>query len=313
MQDPISRVAGVGDTTLFGSQHSMRIWLDPGKLNSYNSRPATSTAAIAAQNVAGRGRQVGALPVGQGPATQCHGQLPDAYCRPPISSAKILLRTGQGSASRLPEATSRGSNSAAKVTHSSRPLQRQARFRARGQTVGRRQRLEHGRPASRRKSPSSSPELPARASGGVSLRHHAVRDGVHREVVKTLFEAIALVFVVMYLFLQSFRATFIPTIAVPVVLLGTFGVSEPLRLLDQHAVDARLVLAIGLLVDDAIVVVESVERIMEEGAFRRATRRSSRWSRSRARWSASRSCCRRSSCPWPFTGAPRASFTGSSR
>jgi multidrug efflux pump subunit AcrB len=134
------------------------------------------------------------------------------------------------------------------------------------------------------------------------------------EVVTTLIEAMVLVFLVMYLFLQNLRATLIPTIAVPVVLLGTFGVLAAFGFSINTLTMFGMVLAIGLLVDDAIVVVENVERLMrEEGsAPREATKRKSMGPRSPARWSASPWCCRRCSCRWPSSAAPPASSTASS-
>ncbi len=134
-----------------------------------------------------------------------------------------------------------------------------------------------------------------------------------KDVVKTLLEAILLVFLVMYLFLQNFRATLIPTIAVPVVLLGTFAVLYAFGYSINTLTMFAMVLAIGLLVDDAIVVVENVERIMsEEGLSRAGRRRANPWGRSRARWSGSRWCCRRYLCRWRSLAAPRARSTASS-
>ena len=123
------------------------------------------------------------------------------------------------------------------------------------------------------------------------------------EVVKTLFEAIVLVFLVMYLFLQNFRATLIPTIAVPVVLLGTFGMLSAAGYSINTLTMFGMVLAIGLLVDDAIVVVENVERVMEEEKLRPKRPRADRWSRSPARWSASPWCSPRCSCRWLSSAA----------
>jgi len=134
-----------------------------------------------------------------------------------------------------------------------------------------------------------------------------------KEVVKTLFEAIILVFLVMYLFLQNFRATLIPTIAVPVVLLGTFAIMAVFGFSINTLTMFGLVLAIGLLVDDAIVVVENVERIMAEEGLSplEATRKSMDQITGALigiAW-----CSPRYSCPWPSSAAPPAPSTASSR
>lgn len=133
------------------------------------------------------------------------------------------------------------------------------------------------------------------------------------EVIKTLLEAIVLVFAVIYLFLQNFRATIIPSLAVPVVLLGTFGVMAAFGFSINTLTMFGMVLAIGLLVDDAIVVVENVARVMEEDGCLRARPPSRRWARSPARSSAWRRCCPPYSCRWPFSAAPSAPSTASSR
>jgi multidrug efflux pump subunit AcrB len=127
-----------------------------------------------------------------------------------------------------------------------------------------------------------------------------------REVIETLVIAIALVVVVMYLFLQSWRATLVPAIAVPVVLLGTFGILALFGYSINTLTLFGMVLAIGLLVDDAIVVVENVERLMADKGLRPRRPPSNRWTRSARRWWASRWCCRRCCCRWPFSAARRA-------
>jgi multidrug efflux pump subunit AcrB len=139
-----------------------------------------------------------------------------------------------------------------------------------------------------------------------------VKISIH-EVVKTLFEAIILVFLVMYLFLQNLRATLIPTIAVPVVLLGTFAVLAAFGFSINTLTMFGMVLAIGLLVDDAIVVVENVERVMVEDKLppKEATQKS--MDRSRAHWWGSPWCSRRSLSRWPFLAARRGRSIASSR
>ncbi len=132
------------------------------------------------------------------------------------------------------------------------------------------------------------------------------------EVVKTLFEAIILVFLVMYLFLQNLRATLIPTIAVPVVLLGTFAVLAAFGFSINTLTMFGMVLAIGLLVDDAIVVVENVERVMVEDKLppKEATQKS--MGKSRARWWGSPWCSQRSLFRWPFLAVQRGQSIASS-
>ena len=134
-----------------------------------------------------------------------------------------------------------------------------------------------------------------------------------RQVIETLFVAIFLVFLVMFLFLQNFRATLIPTIAVPVVLLGTFAVLALAGFSINTLTLFGMVLAIGLLVDDAIVVVENVERLIQTEHLSPERPRTSRWMRSRARCSGSRSSSPRCSCPWRSWAARPASSTASSR
>jgi multidrug efflux pump len=131
-------------------------------------------------------------------------------------------------------------------------------------------------------------------------------------VVKTLVEAIILVFLVMYLFLQNFRATLIPTIAVPVVLLGTFAILAAFGFSINTLTMFGMVLAIGLLVDDAIVVVENVERVMAEEGLPPKEAPVNQWARSRARWSVSRWCCLRYLSRWPSSAALPVRFTVSS-
>jgi len=263
LQDPISRVPGVGDTTLFGSQHAIRVWLDPGKLNSYQLTTGDVVAAITAQNIQVAAGQIGALPSVKG---QQLNVTVNAQSR--LQSAdqfrKILLRTGQGAASVY-------LSDVARVELGSETYNTSGRY--------------NGKPASglaiKLTSNANALSTATAVKKEVALLSGNFPAGVTAvfpydttpfvttsitEVVKTLFEAIALVFVVMYLFLQSFRATLIPTIAVPVVLLGTLGVLNLVGYSINTLSMLALVLAIGLLVDDAIVVVESVERIMEEGA-----------------------------------------------
>ncbi len=273
VQDPISRVNGVGDVGLFGSQYAMRIWLDPGRLAGYRLVPADVVAAVQATNAQVSAGQLGAMPAVQGQqlnatvTAQSRLQTPEQF-------RDILLRVERdGSTVRLGDV--------ARVELGSDNYNTLARF--------------NGKPAAGLSIKSAVGANALDAAAGVRARVAElaryfppgletvvpndstpfVRISIEG-VVHTLAEAIVLVFLVMYLFLQNVRATLIPTIAVPVVLLGTFGVLSVLGFSINTLTMFAMVLAIGLLVDDAIVVVENVERVMaEEGLSpREATRKS---------------------------------------
>ncbi len=259
--DPIRRVAGVGEVIQFGTQNAMRVWLDPDKLVSFNLTPSDVSAAIQAQNTQ--------VPVGQ------LGQLPAvkdqqlnvilqgrATLREVDEFEKIVLRVNaDGSRVRLQDV---------------------ARVELGGQDYSIKARID-GKPAS-----AAAVKLSPTANALDTA--DAVRKEVERlkeffppgvivtypldtsvfveisvnEVLKTLVEAIILVFLVMYLFLQNVRATLIPTLVVPVALLGTCGILAAFGFSINVLTMFGMVLAIGILVDDAIVVVENVERIMSE-------------------------------------------------
>lgn len=273
IQEPLSRVPGVGDIQNFGTQYAMRIWLDPAKLNNFQLMPSDVAAAIRSQNV-----QVSAGQLGGNPSTS--GQLLNATMtaqtrlETPEQFEAILLRVNpDGSQVRLGDV--------ARAELGGENYDRSARFNtqpAAGIAI---------RPATganaldavagvRAKIDELKPFFPA----GVEVVYPLdttpfVRLSIE-EVLTTLVEAVILVFLVMWLFLQNFRATLIPTIAVPVVLLGTFGIMAAAGFTINTLTLFGVVLAIGLLVDDAIVVVENVERIMtEEGLSpKEATRKS---------------------------------------
>ena len=263
LTDPISRVAGVGSVQVFGARYAMRIWLDPDKLTTYKLTTADVIAAMRAQNQQVAVGQLGGTPAvpGQrlnatitvaGPAADAGG-VPRHRPAQPVRTARILQARR-----RRARRAGRG-----ELQHH-RPLQRPAGHRRRDLARDRRQRARD-RAAAGDADQGPAAVLPAGVEGGDPVRHHAVRASVSiKEVVKTLLEAVVLVFLVMYLFLQNFRATLIPTIAVPVVLLGTFGVLAALGFSINMLTMFAMVLAIGLLVDDAIVVVENVERLMSE-------------------------------------------------
>ncbi|MED5610535.1 MULTISPECIES: efflux RND transporter permease subunit [unclassified Pseudomonas] len=261
IQDPLSRTAGVGDFQVFGSQYAMRIWLDPAKLNSYQLTPNDIVTAVQAQNVQISSGQLGGLPALPGQqlnATiigktrlQTAEQFGDILLKVNTDGSQVRLkdvaRVALGGQDYSINAQFNGkpaSGIAIKLATGANALDTAKAIRA---TIGR---LQDFMPE------GMKVVYPYDTTPVVSASIH--------EVVKTLGEAILLVFLVMYLFLQNFRATLIPTIAVPVVLLGTFGVLAAFGFSINTLTMFGMVLAIGLLVDDAIVVVENVERVMAE-------------------------------------------------
>ncbi len=273
VQDPISRVEGVGDTTLFGSQYAMRIWLDPGKLNSFNLTPLDVKTAIQAQNAQVSAGQLGGLPSA---ANQELNATITAQTRLKTAEefATILLRTqANGAAVRLSDV--------ARIELGNENYATVAQFNGKP-AAGLAIKLATGANAldTVKGVDAKLAELQKFFPPGVKVikpydTTPFVRISI-QEVIKTLVEAVVLVFVVMYLFLQNLRATLIPTIAVPVVLLGTFGVLAAFGYSLNTLTMLAMVLAIGLLVDDAIVVVENVERVMAEDGLSplEATRKS---------------------------------------
>jgi multidrug efflux pump len=259
--DPLSRVEGVGDVTLFGSQYAMRIWLDPTKLQSYQLTPADITTAITAQNT-----EVSAGELGGAPAMP--GQQLNATV-----SAQSRLQTAEQFGAILLKTTASGATvhlrDVARMELGSENYNTVARFNGNAAT-GVAIKLATGAnaldtaKAIRAKIDQLSKQFPAGMKAEVAFDTTPFVKLSIEEVVKTLVEAVVLVFLVMYLFLQNFRATLIPTMAVPVVLLGTFGVLSALGYSINTLTMFAMVLAIGLLVDDAIVVVENVERVMTE-------------------------------------------------
>jgi multidrug efflux pump len=261
VQDPVSRVEGVGEVTLFGAQYAMRIWLDPNKLNSFNLTPLDVAAAVRAQNAQVSAGQLGGLPAAAG--QQLNATI-TAQTR--LKTAEqfedILLRTQtDGSQVRLRDVAriELGSESYNTVSHfNGKPSTALAVKLATGANAlgtvkainAKLAELSHFYPQ------GMKAVIPYDTTPFVRISIE--------EVVKTLVEAVGLVFLVMYLFLQNFRATLIPTIAVPVVLLGTFAVLLAFGYSMNTLTLFAMVLAIGLLVDDAIVVVENVERVMSE-------------------------------------------------
>ncbi|MAY15894.1 MAG: hydrophobe/amphiphile efflux-1 family RND transporter, partial [Oceanospirillaceae bacterium] len=273
LKDPLSRTSGVGEMRIFGSQYAMRIWLQPEKLTAYGLTPLDVRSSVGEQNSQFAAGQLGGLPAVE------NQQL----------NATIIAQT------RL-EAVEQFENILLKVNTdgSQVRLKDVARIELGAENYDV-EGFYNGKPAT-----GMAIQL---ASGANALdTANAVRERIAElsaffpkdmrvvypydttpfvqisieEVVQTLIEAVVLVFLVMYLFLGNFRATLIPTIAVPVVLLGTFGVMAAFGYSINTLTMFGMVLAIGLLVDDAIVVVENVERVMDEEGLppREATRKS---------------------------------------
>lgn len=261
LQEPLSRVNGVGETTVFGAQYAMRIWLDPHLLNGYGLMPSDVQTAIEAQNAQVTSGELGSLPVPEGQylnatvTTQSRLETPEQF-------ENIIIRTnGDGSAVYLRDV--------ARVEMGAENYQNQTTlngYPAAGISI----QLASGANAL-----ETAEQVRAEVERLSPLFPHGVVAAYPRDstpfievsvegVVSTLIEAILLVVVVMYLFMQNWRATLIPALTVPVVLAGTFGILNLLGYNINTLTLFAMVLAIGLLVDDAIVVVENVERVMAE-------------------------------------------------
>ncbi len=271
--DQISRTAGVGDVQLFGAQFAMRIWLDPARMASYRVTAGDVIAAIRAQNVQVSSGQVGGLPAVPGQSLTATIIGPTRLSTPEQFGAILLRVNAEGAPLRLRDVARVGlsaENYAREVHHDGQAGSATAIRLAVGQNAldtvdAIHATLERLKPFFPRSLEAIYPQDTA----------PYVRTSI-REVAKTLVEAIVLVFLVMYLFLQNVRATLIPTIAVPVVMLGTFGVLAAFGYSINTLTMFGMALSIGLLVDDAIVVVENVERVMsEEGLSPKAATRKS--------------------------------------
>ena len=261
LRDPLSRTPGVGSIQIFGAQYSMRIWLDPHKLNSYQLTPLDVRTAIQAQN-----NQVAVGDLGGTPSVAGQQVSASMMAQTKMSSteefAQILLKVqNDGSQIRLKDVARveiGGESYESIASYNGQPTGAMAITLATGANA-----LDTAK-AVRNKLSELQPYFPAGVQVVYPYDTTPFVEISIKEVAHTLIEAIVLVFLVMYLFLQNFRATLIPTIAVPVVLLGTFGVMAAFGFSINTLTMFGLVLAIGLLVDDAIVVVENVERIMTE-------------------------------------------------
>jgi hydrophobe/amphiphile efflux-1 (HAE1) family protein len=273
VQDPISRTRGVGDYQLFGSQYAMRIWMDPAKLTNFGLTPDDIAAALQAQNVQVAAGEIGGLPSVEGQRLNVT-IIGSQWLQKPEQFERILLRVNTDGSRVLLRDVARvelGAESYAISTeYNGLPASGLAIKLAPGANALDTQKAING--TLQQLEPFFPPGLKAVYPFDTTP---FVRISIE-EVIKTLFEAIVLVFVVMYIFLQNFRATLIPTIAVPVVLLGTFGILSIAGFSINTLTMFGMVLAIGLLVDDAIVVVENVERVIaqEKLSPREATRKS---------------------------------------
>ncbi|MET0240398.1 MAG: efflux RND transporter permease subunit [Sphingobium sp.] len=261
MQDQLSRIQGVGEVNVFGAPHAMRIWLNPQRLAAMALIPGDVISAIQAQNTEVAAGEVGGLPARDGQALNA-AVTAQSRLQTPEQFGAIVLKT-------LPDGSSVRVKDVARVEIGSENYNTIARFNGHpgaGMGVS----LAPGADALRTAELVKAKVTEASAHFPDGLRHNYTNDTTAfiklsvQEVVKALIEAIILVVIVMFVFLQSWRATLIPAIAVPVVLLGTFAVFYVCGFSINTLTLFGLVLAIGLLVDDAIVVVENVERLMEE-------------------------------------------------
>ena len=261
VQDPISRTAGVGDYLLFGSQYAMRIWLDPAKLDNFGLTPGDVSVAVQAQNVQVAAGELGGLPSIQNQQLNATIIGP-SYLQTPDQFGQILLRVQPSGAKVLLRDVARiefgGETYSIQSKYNGHPAAALAVKLASGANAL--DTVKNVRATMEKLRPNFPPGVdvvyPYDTTPFVELSIH--------DVAETLLIAIGLVFMIMYLFLQSIRVTLVPTIAVPVVLLGTCAVLNLAGYSINSLTMFGMVLAIGLLVDDAIVVVENVERVMQE-------------------------------------------------
>jgi multidrug efflux pump len=261
LNDTLKRVPGVGDTTLFGARYAMRIWVDPDKLVKYQLMTSDVVSAIEAQNVQVSSGQLGGLPQLGGQQLNATVTAGSRFQTPEEFENIILKSQPDGSLVRVNDVATVQLGADSYITSG----------------------VYNGMPAAglgiSLATDANAIDTAARVQSTIDGLRSTLPPNVEivypydttpfvklsiEDVVKTLFEAIVLVFIVMFVFLQNIRATLIPTLAVPVVLLGTFGVLAMFGYSINTLTMFGMVLAIGLLVDDAIVVVENVERVMEE-------------------------------------------------
>lgn len=273
IQDPLSRIDGVGQVDAYGSQYAMRIWLDPNKLIAYSLTTEDVVSAIQSQNTQVAVGQVGGLPSVEKQALNATVNAQSMLQTPEQFRAITLKNNPDGSVVTLGDVASVALG-AEKYDYLSRyngqPASGLGVKLASGANEMNTDKLVRARIE------ELSHYFPHGLEAKIAYETSPFVKASITDVVKTLLEAIVLVFGVMYLFMQNFRATLIPTIAVPVVLFGTFSVLYACGFSINTLTMFAMVLAIGLLVDDAIVVVENVERIMHDEGLpaREATEKS---------------------------------------
>lgn len=261
LKEPVSRVNGVGSVRVFGGQNSMRIWLKPERLFSYKLTPLDVTAAISAQNVSIAAGQLGGLPSQKG--QQLNATITAAsLLQTPDEFEQIILRSNLDGSTVLLKDVARievaPENYSTIIRYNKKIASGMGITLATGANA-----LKTGKDVKEvlNKLATTLPE-------GMKLVYTYdttpfIKISIMK-VVHTLIEAFILVFIIIFIFLQNFRATFIPSISIPIIILGTFAVLNALGYSINTLTMFALVLAIGLLVDDSIVVVENVERIMRE-------------------------------------------------
>ncbi|MDR1490844.1 MAG: efflux RND transporter permease subunit [Desulfovibrio sp.] len=261
LKDPLSRIAGIGEIMTIGAQYAMRVWCDPTKFEQYALNPADVVAAIQEQNDQTKGGQTGAYPLVAGQEINLTVNASSRLERVEQFENIILRTKADGSMLRLRDVARvelNGETFNFIIRNNGEPSVGALFMLAPGANA-----LKTG-DAVKKQMKSYSAFFPPGMDYVYTYDTIPFIEISIQEVFKTLGEAIVLVFLVMYLFLQKFRATFIPTIAIPVVMLGTFGVLAAAGYSINTLTMFGMVLAIGLLVDDAIVVVENVERLMRE-------------------------------------------------
>ncbi|MAK60886.1 MAG: hydrophobe/amphiphile efflux-1 family RND transporter [Ponticaulis sp.] len=273
MYDEISRIDGIGDTRVFGSQYAMRIWLDPQKMAQFKLMPNDVMNAIRAQNAQVSSGSIGGTPAVPGQEINATITL-QSLLTTPDEFRELLIRTTPGGGSiRLGDVARIELGPETYDVESNYNGMTSSGFNVSLATgANALTAVDEVKKTVERLSEAFPDDLEYAFAVDTTP---FIETSIH-EVQKTLAEAVVLVFLVILLFLQSFRASFIPMIAVPIVLLGTFTVLYVLGFTINMLTLFAVVLAIGLLVDDAIVVVENVERVMEEDKLspRDATRKS---------------------------------------